>query len=100
VALAPGCRRGTPSFTPDELIANWEKHKGQTVVLSGSPKFVAAVKNRNLATFYGTGENYRIMAEVAEGVENLKADQPCKLQCKVKGLEFKTLVLENCKLIP
>jgi hypothetical protein len=71
LALVPGCERATPSLTPDELAANWEKHKGQTVVLSGSPKIIG----KQLALFYETGGNYRIKAEVAEGSEKLKPGQ-------------------------
>ena len=98
LALVPGCGRAAPSLTPDELAAHWDKHKGQTVVLSGSPKIVVAGKR--LALFYETGGNYRISAEVAEGFENLKSGQPCKLRGKVRGLEVKTIVVENCKLLP
>jgi len=98
LAVVPGCGRATPSLTPDELAAHWDKHKGQTVVLSGSPKIVVAGKQ--LALFYETGGNYRISAEVAEGFENLKSGQPCKLRGKVRGLEVKTIVVENCKLLP
>src|SRR5262245_42551208 len=90
LALVPGCGRATPSLTPDELAANWEKHKGQTVVLSGSPKIVVAGKQ--LAIFYETGGNYRILAEVAEGFESLKSGQHCKLRVKGRGLEVVTMV--------
>ena len=98
LALVQGCGRATPSVTPDELAADWEKQKGQTVVLSGSPQFV--VPGKQVALFYATGGKYRISAEVAEGFENLKTGQPCKLQGKVKGLEVKTVVVENCKVLP
>ena len=100
LAVASGCGRTTPTLTPDEISTNWEKHKGQTVVLSGSPKFVVAGGGKQMATFYESGGNYRILAEVAEGFENLKSGQPCKLSGKVKGLEGKTIVVENCKFLP
>jgi hypothetical protein len=100
LALVPGCGRANPSLTPDELAANWEKHKGQTVVLSGTPKIADAVKGKGLAVFYESGGNYRIIANVAEGFENLKSGHPCKLRGTVKGLEFKTIVVENCELLP
>jgi hypothetical protein len=104
LAVLPGCGRVTPTLTPDEptltpdeLAANWAKHKGQTVVLSGSPKI--ADPGHQLAIFEAGG-NYRIFAEVAEGSEKLKSGQPCKLQGRVKGLEGKTIVLEKCQLQP
>jgi hypothetical protein len=98
LALLPGCGGATPSLTPDELAASWEKHKGQTVVLSGSPKIT--VPGKQLAMFYESKGNYRISAEVAEGFENLKSGQPCNLRGKVKGIEFKTIVVENCTVLP
>ena len=98
LALVPGCGQTTPTLTPDELAAQWEKHKGQTVVLSGAPKI--AVPDKKLALFYESGGKYRIRAEVTEGPEHLKEGQPCKLRGKVKGIEFKTIILEDCKLLP
>ncbi|MBX9622333.1 MAG: hypothetical protein K2X82_00810 [Gemmataceae bacterium] len=96
--LVAGCGRAEPTLTPEELAAGWEKHKGQTVVLSGAPKNV--LPERRLALFYTANGNYRISAEVAEGSETPKPDQPCKLQGTVKGLEGKTVVVTGCKPLP
>src|SRR5688572_22471841 len=98
LVLALGCGGAAPSLTPDELAKSWEKHKGQMVVLSGTPKFVVAEKK--LALFDVTGGNYRISAEVAEGFEKLKSGQTCRLSGKVKGIEVKTIVVEDCKVLP
>ena len=99
LALTAGCGRPNPSLTPDELAANWEKHKGQTVVLSGAPTIVAG-GGKQVAIFSATGGKHRILAEITEGFENVKSGQPCKLEGKVKGLEVKTIVVDNCKLVP
>lgn len=93
-----GCGRGEPTLTPEGLAAGWEKQKGQTVVLSGSPKNV--LPERRLAFFYTADGNYRISAEFAEGSATPKADQACKLQGTVKGLEGKTVVMTGCKPVP
>lgn len=98
LVLASGCGPASATLTPDELVANWEKHKGQTVVLSGTAKIL--VPGKNVAMFYATDGKNRIMAEVVEGFENLKSGEPCRLSGKVKGLDNKTIVVEGCKVLP
>ena len=95
---ASGCGRATPTLTPDELAMSWEKHKGQTIILSGTPKILVDMKKT--AMFYPTGGKHRIMAEVTEGFENLKPGEPCRLSGKVKGIETATIIIEGCMVLP
>ena len=98
LVVLTGCGSSGTALTPEDLAASFETHKGKTIVFSGTPKIVIAEKKQ--AFFYTKDGAYRISAEVSEGMENLKSGQPCKLSVTVKGIEVKTIILKNCKILP